>query len=140
MTSGCCSPATGSSVTLLPDGEEIFVWPLFVGGYLGGRHSLSVNDRGILAAIPIPSKEVRGGAALGLGPALEGVTGARRDRLTIDSTVDRDGLVDLDAGIGTIQGTLATVLRTIVAVPVDMGRRLLLLVLIDSYQLNCVCI
>ena len=73
---------------LFPDGEEVFVGLLFIGRNLSGGVAVHI---GIPAAGPY--QEVSIVAALGLGPALEGVTRAGL------GVKDINTFVDLDAGV-----------------------------------------
>ena len=102
-------------LVLFPHGEEIIIRLVFVGRNL--RCSVTVSIR---VGRTGPDEEVSGRAALGLGPALEGIafTGLR--------TKDINGLVDLELLVGTIQRALAAVIAAVVAVPVDVGRSVLL--------------
>ena len=98
-------------IVLFPHSEEILIRLLLVGRYLrcSGTGRRRVARTG-------PDEEVSVRAALGLGPALEGIafTGLRAK--------DINSLVDLDAGVGMIEHTLAVVLTAVVAVPVDVRR------------------
>ena len=116
-------------LVLLPHGEEILVGLPLVGRDLGRGGTVG---RGVLAAVP--HEEVGGGPALALGPTLEGVAGAGLRAENVHC------LVDLDVGIRVIQGTLAVVLRAVVAVPVDVRRGLDALVLIHCLQLDGVVV
>ena len=112
-------------VVLFPHGVEVVVGLLLVGRDLGGHIAARV---GVLGAVP--DQEVGGGAALGLGPALEGVARAGRG---ID---DVDCLVDLDAGIALVQLALAIVLGAVVAVEVDVSQGLLVDIAVLGPQLD----
>ena len=102
-------------VDRLPHSEEIIIRLIFVGRNL--RCSVTGSIRVARAG---PNEEVSGRTALGLGPALEGIafTGLR--------TKDINSLVDLEVLVGTIPRALAIVLAAVVAVPIDMGRSVLL--------------
>ena len=113
-------------LVLLPHGVDVLVRQLLICRNLRGRIVVHV---GIPRARP--DQEVRGGAALGLGPTLEGVAGTGRC-----GRVDVHSLVDLDTRVGAIQRTLAFVLGAVVAVPVDVRRGLFLDVLVHSLQAN----
>ena len=112
-------------VSLFPNREEIFIGLLFVSCNM--RSSGTGRRR---VARTGPDEEVSGRAALGLGPALEGIA------FTGLCTKDFNSLVDLDAGVGMIERTLAVILAAVVAVPVDVRRGLFFLILIDSHQLD----
>ena len=114
---------------LFPHGEEVFVGLFLISCNLGG--SVTVNIRVTRTG---PHKEVGSGATLGLGPTLEGVA---RARLSAD---DIHGLIDLDTGIGVVQRTLAIVLGTVVAVPIDVRRSLDFFVPVHGLQLDDVVI
>ena len=98
-------------VSLFPNREEIFIGLLFVSCNM--RSSGTGRRR---VARTGPDEEVSGRAALGLGPALEGIA------FTGLCTKDINSLVDLDVGVGMIERTLAVILAAVVAVPVDVRR------------------
>ena len=112
-------------IILFPDGEEVIVGLLLIGGNLGGFITINIG----IPAVSI-NKEVSGGTALGLGPALEGVARAGLGAKDVYS------LVDLDAGVRLIQRALTFVLRAVVAVPVYVSRSFYFFVYINSLKLN----
>ena len=116
-------------IVLFPHSEEILIRLLLIGRNL--RCSVTGSIR---VARTAPNEEVRSRTALGLGPALEGIAGAGLHAKDVNS------LVDLDAGVGMIERTLAVILAAVVAVPVDVRRGLYFLVLIDSLQLDGVVV
>ena len=99
-------------IVLFPNGEEIIIRQLLVSCYLGcSRAVRSLIDR----VVPVPYEEVCGRAALGLGPALEGVALAGRSRQDINS------LVDCKILILAKELALAFILAAVVAVPINKG-------------------
>ena len=124
-----CDRIVNSYLILFPNRKQVFIRLLFVCSDLS---RFSASDCGIARAGPY--QEVCSSTALGLGPALEGVTRAGLCAKDIYS------LIDLDVSIGMIKFTLAIILRTIVAVPIDVGRGFLFLILIDSFELNSIIV
>ena len=116
-------------IVLFPHSKQIFIGLLFVSCNMCRCRAAR---SGVLRTVP--HEEVRSRTALGLGPALEGITRTGRSGQDINS------LVDLDAGVGIIELALAIVLTAVVAVPVDVRRGLYFLVLIDSLQLDGVVV
>ena len=116
-------------IVLFPHSKQIFIRLLFVSCNMCRCRAAR---SGVLRTVP--HEEVSGRAALGLGPALEGIA------FTGLCTKDINSLVDLDVGVGMIERTLAVILAAVVAVPVDVRRGLNFLVLIDSLQLDGVVV
>ena len=97
-------------IVLFPNGEEIIIRKLLVG------RNLRCNVTGsILVGRTGPDEEVSGRAALGLGPALEGIAVAGRSRQDINSLVDCKILILVK------ERALAFILAAVVAVPINKG-------------------
>ena len=118
----------------LPNCEEVFNRILLVCGYFCCGSSVNGS---VLAAIPY--KEVSCRTALGLGPSLEDITGTCLRSKDVYCFVDLEDIIALIIlCVITIKGSLSAILTTVVAVPSDMGRSLLFLIFIYSFEFYCV--